>query len=318
MRRLTTEDLIAEVRSLIDESDEYTVTDTDILSAINRAQDTCTNTLAVQYEDPLLATTTVTIPTTGEYTIPNALEDRIEKVEVLFGDRYYQISRVSYRDIHLLDYGYVGSSTPGYYYVKGRTFVVVPEPASAVTARVWYLTDPLPLAASQGRLTAIGSDYISVNLLGDTLTTDFSDLNSYISIINGGTGEVRASFQISKIENSQKITLKATPLRSTVLGMDVSGSASLATCGAILDDYVVVHGNTCIPFLKKPLANAIIYLAVADIKGTKLNQDVTLDAQKAMSFLKRVETAWAGRENTCRVKNKNSAFRKRSSPRYIR
>jgi len=315
MRRLTTEDLVEEVRSLLDETNEKTITDSDILSALNRAQDTCVNTLAVQYEDPLLMSTNISMTTS--YTIPDSLEDRIEKVEVLFGERYYQLTRVSYRDSHLVDYGYTGSSLPGYYYVKGRSFYVLPEPSSSVTAKVWYLKDPLPLAASQGRITAIGSDYITVHELGDTLTSGFTGLNSYVSVINGATGEVRISFQVQKIEGT-KITLKASPARSSVLGAAVSGSADLSASGSILDDYIVIHGNTCIPFLKKPVANAIIYLTVADLKGTKLNQDVTLDAQKAMSFLGRVESAWSGRENTCRVKAKNGAFRRRSSSRFGR
>jgi hypothetical protein len=312
MRRLTTEDLKSEVRSLLDEKNANTITDADILSALNRAQDTCINTLATGYEDPLLMQRTYSV--TSDLTIPDCLEDRIEKVEILFGGQYYPVTRISYRDIHMVNLT-SQSTIPQYYYVQGRTATLLPVPSAAVSARVWYLKDPLPLADLQGRVTAIGADYVIVDKLGSDLVDSVSDLNSYISVIDGATGEVRASFQILKIEGTQKIVLKAAPTRSSVLGYAVSGASSLASSGAILDDYVCIHGNTCIPFLKKPVANAMIYLAVADLKGTKLNQDVTLDTQKAMSFLRRVETTWSGRESTSRIRNNCKSFKQRSTSR---
>jgi len=318
MRRLTTSDFLAEVRSLLDENNKNSVTDDDILSALNRAQDTCVNTLATQYSDPLLtfllATSTTSVP------LPDCLEDRVENVEVEIPEangKFRPLQRIDFREISRVDTAplLAGAAYPSYYYVQGREVFILPEASSPQNLKIWYLKDPAPLGYVQGMISAIAADYIMVSQLGTELSEDFSDLRNFVSIIKGSTGEVRASFQILKIENEQKISFRPVPLRNSVFGLPISPAASLATCGAELDDYVVIHAQTCIPFLKKPVANAIIYLALADLKGTKLNQDVTLDTQKAMSFLQKVERTWVGRESTYRIKSKSNSFRRRSYPR---
>src|ERR1019366_101193 len=99
-RRLTTQNLINDVRSLLDEANQASISDlTDILPALNRSQDVASNILARVYESPLLAYEI--LPLQGgiqEYPIPRtAFENRIEKVEIQIPSGVYNpVKRISY------------------------------------------------------------------------------------------------------------------------------------------------------------------------------------------------------------------------------
>jgi hypothetical protein len=235
-----------------------------------------------------------------EYVLPvDAFEQRLEKLEANIGGSYYEIKRVDYRDASPLE-SIQTSSIPDYYSVVGGKFRLYPTPNGAYSLRAWYLKDPEPLVLEQGRLTVVNtaSNYVIVDSIGSALTTEMDQLDSYVNIVNGNTGEIRCSLQIQSIAGN-KITFKATPARTSILGRRTIVGAIPTTVQ--LDDYICVASGTCIPVFKKPFTNYLIQFAVCDITR-KMGGDAGLDIQLREELGETVRRSWVGREQTLRVK----------------
>lgn len=309
VRRLTTSQLISNVRGMLDEDNSSNITDESILQALNRAQDVAVNILARQYESPLLTSLPVQPdPGQREFEIPeDALEERLEKLEVRIGNYYQEIPRVSYRDLHNYDYN-TATDTPRAYAVIGRNYEVLPTTNGTYPFRIWYLKDPLPLVSEQGRIVGTGADgssrdYITVDSIGSELTTSSTNLGNYVNLIDGSTGEVKATLQITAIDTScDRVTFKATPDRTEVLGLTVVGSLP-STIEA--DDYICSVQGTCVPFFKKPNSNFIMQRATLDIRVNKLNESADGLRQLDSELNQQVERSWVGRAQTLRVKGTN-------------
>jgi hypothetical protein len=320
-RRLTTETLIDEVRSLIDETNESNIDDErDILPALNRAQDYVAGILARRYEEPLLTNTTMTLVGGQDtYNIPeDALEGRIEKVEIFLNQFYSEVDRISYRDI--TDYeSPISTNVPYYYAVIGRQFRMIPAPSGDKQIRVWYLKDPLPLVQQQGRITLVNesNNYVIVDSIGDDLTTNMDDLDSFVNVVDGENGRVKATLQIQSI-NDTRITFKTVPDRTTVLNQTVSSTLPTGDDVVTQDDFICTASGTCIPFFKKPIANFLITYAATDIKVNKLGGDPGLMTKQLTAMENQVERMWVGQEQTLRVKRVNKNFGSQSSKRRRR
>jgi hypothetical protein len=323
-RRLTTTDLIAEVRSLLDEQNTEQIRDVeDVLPALNRAQDAAANILARHYQDPLLTyTSLVTIADQAEYDIPeDAFEQRVEKIELRLAQgangTYAPIERISFRDIADFD-APLNANVPYYYATIGRQIRLVPTPTGALTLRVWYMRDPEPLVLPQGRITIVNEpgNYIVLDEVGSDLTTAVDQLNSYISISDGETGKVKGRFQIQSIVGA-KVALRSVPLRTSVLEKEIS--SSLADLQIKPDDLVSTIHGVPLPFMKKPLTNFLISYATADIRVNKLGGEQGLLPAQIQMFQEQVERSWVGRENTLRVKrsNRNLTSQLRRNSRYL-
>jgi hypothetical protein len=317
-RRLIVDDMVAEVRSLIDEVNVENIRDVeDILPALNRGQDYAASVLVRRYEEPLMVSTTLTLPTTtDEIDIPDdAFEGRIDKLEVLVGTDYFEVKRISFRDV--TDYEYpLSTNVPQYYAVVGNKFRLLPKPSTAYPVRLWYPQDPSALELSQGQVRSlnVANNYIIVDAIGSGLTTNVDQLNSYVNFIDGSTGRVKKTMQIQSLSD-QRITFKSTPTRTSVLGRTVSGSFTADDLQP--DDYICTVHGTCVPFLKKPLSNFLINFAVADIKINKLGGEPGLLPQQMGAFEKQVERLWVGQEQTLRVKRVNSHFGTRRRRRFL-
>lgn len=304
-RRLVTSDLVAQVRSLLDEDSTFAVDDQrDIIPALNRAQDTAAHLLAKMYESPLLTYKEVTlVGGQQEYDIPeDALEERIEKVEVKQGPYYYQVRRIDYRDIT----DYESNSpvdTPFYYTVVGQKFRLTPPPNGVYPLRVWYLRDPAPLVLEHGRITLLGSGYANLEAPPpDTLTSNSDELESYVNLVDKNTGTIKGTFQVSSV-SGQRVNLRSSPTRSVVQDRPVSGGGVLATLAEV-DDYLCPVQGTCVPLLKKPVSNYVVEYAVADLMR-KLGGDANLAQAILKKMEQYVERSWAGREQSLRVKSTN-------------
>jgi hypothetical protein len=303
-RRLTTTDLIEEVRSLLDESNRANVSDElDILPALNRAQDVAANILARHYEAPLLAYKSLQL-TAGqsEYDIPeDAFEQRIEKCEVYITSVYYPIKRIDYRDITLYETP-TRTNVPYYYTVIGTKFRLLPSPTAVYPLRIWYLKDPEVLVAPQGRLTIVNQaqNYVIVDSIGSDLTSAMDDLNSYVNLIDGQTGNIKATMQIQSIVGN-KITFKSSPSRSTVLNKTIESALPVTVEP---DDFICTIHGTCIPAFKKPFSNYLIQFAVAEIQR-KLGGPADIELKVRDELEKIVERSWVGRENFLRVQKRN-------------
>lgn len=303
-RRLTTTDLIEEVRSLLDESNRANVSDElDILPALNRAQDVAANILARHYEAPLLAYKSLQL-TQGqsEYDIPeDAFEQRIEKCEVYITSVYYPVKRIDYRDITLYETP-TRTNVPYYYAVIGTKFRLLPTPTAVYPLRIWYLKDPEVLVAPQGRITVLNTanNYVVVDQVGTDLTSAMDDLNSFVNIIDGQSGAIKGTLQIQSIAGN-KITFKTVPSRSTVLNKTISTSLP-ATIEQ--DDFLCTIHGSCIPVFKKPFSNYLIQFAVAEIQR-KLGGPADIELKVRDELEKLVERSWVGRENYLRVQKRN-------------
>lgn len=308
------DDLMSDVRSLLDESNQAAVDDNrDILPALNRAQDFASNILARHYDDPMLVHKDIQLfPNQQEYDIPDdAFEARLEKVELKNGPVFYPLERISYRNITAFETS-SKINIPYFYCVIGNKYRIIPGPTNVNNLRIWYLYDPLPLVRQQGRITLVNptGNYIIVDGIGSDLTTESDQLNSYINIIDGQSGVRKASFQIKNI-NDNKITFKSVPSRTEVLNIPISSDLNMLLDDESIainvnpDDYICLVKGTCIPFFKKPFSNYLISYAVAELSVVKLGGDVTLIQQVKDDAEKQVERSWVGRESTLTVKKKN-------------
>ena len=318
---ITTDDLVSQVRSMLDESNTVSITDdNDILPALNRAQDYATNILARHYESPLLTHITVNmVAGQKEYYLPeDALEQRLEKLEVSANQVFYPISRINYRDLSLYETS-GGTSVPFYYVVVGNRYRLLPHSTGAYPLRMWYLKSPLPLVKQQGRITNVNTagNYLIVDSVGDDLTTETDNLNSYINVIDAQTGQRKGTYQIKTI-NGNKIDLKIAPSRATVQNLTIDNSLdpllmsvntnvdnSSGNIQIEPDDYICVIKGTAVPFFKKPFSNFLVQYAVGELRR-KLGDNTDMDQRVIDALERQVERSWVGREQSLRVTKKNA------------
>lgn len=305
----TTDELVTAVRSRLDEMNRDSVdTARDILPALNRALEYAVDIYSRHYPDPFLRYTVLTLNGADqEYPIPgDVFEDRIVRIEIKTSrNTYREVTRLLYRDV--VNYETDGTTAIPYYYtIVGRKIHFVPGPSGTYPARLWYVKEPEPLVLQQGRITKVNTtgNYVVVEGLGTDLTTESDSLNNYVNVINGETGEVRGTLQISQIAGD-RVTFRTTVTRSTVIGLPVS--TSLTDLGATEDDYLCVAEGTCIPYLGAPTSNFLIQFAVAEI-SRQLGVQSQEEEAILEKFEKQVKSAWAGRETTIRVAKRSQAF----------
>lgn len=305
-RRLVTSDLIAEVRSLIDENNTESVNDeADIIPALNRAQDVCANILARHYESPLIKQATVeAVAGQSDYDIPeDAFEDRLEKVEVIVNGYFYSLKRINYRDIAEYQVP-VSQQIPAYYCIIGRKFRVINSPSGTYDFRIWYMQDPKPLVKEQGRITLVNEagNYIRVDEVGSELSSLSDEFESFVNVVDGDSGTIKATVQIQSIVDN-KITFKSSPTMSTFMGQTVE--SDITGLEFAVNDYICVATGTCIMFLKKPLSTYVIQYAAAEMVK-KLGGSADMELRILQDLEKIVEHSWVGRQQSLRVKKVNA------------
>lgn len=307
MARFKTVDmLLSDVRSMLDEENTENVSDdSDLLPALNRAQDYAANILSRHYESPMLTRADVTLSSSEqEYSIPeDAFEERLEKVEVYINQTYYPLKRIDYRDISLYETP-TKINVPYYYCVIGNKYRLIPGPTGTYPARIWYLKDPDPLVQVQGRITRTDSSggFVYVDNVGSSLTTESDELDSFVNVIDGQSGEVKQTLQIKSI-SSNKITFKTVidGGRTSVYGRTISTSLSSEVA---IDDYLCSAKGTCVPFFQKPFSNFMIQYAVAEITR-KLGGPADIELRVLKELEEQVERSWVGREQSLRVKKRS-------------
>lgn len=306
-RRLTTSNLVAEVRSLIDENDQNSVdTLLDILPSLNRAQDTAADILSRAYQSPLLAYTTQALHNgQQEYPIPrDAFEQKLEKIEVQIQNGLFNpLKRQSYRDATLLETT-AHTSIPMFYSEIGDVYRLYPSPTGAYPLRVWYLRDPPPLVLEQGTIVQapnLAGNYINVDAVGSQLTTNSASTASYVNFVDGTTGNIKGTCQLHSVSNN-RLTFKTVPTRALVLDRIVAGSLPTDLAA---DDLICTVDGTCVPLLKKPFSNYLIQMAASELLNTKLGMQSEL-AEKMRGEMERyVKESWAGREVYLRIRSAN-------------
>lgn len=299
----TTGDILSEVRSLLDEINEANLgDDTDLLPSINRGLDYALHILATHYVAPILTYKLVTL-TSGqsEYDLPeDAFEERLLKMEVYNRLAFSEIMRLDYKDVTFYDVP-TKTNVPYYYTVIGTKYRLNPPPTGTYPLRLWYAKHPGPLVKEQGQVTVIGSNYVIVQNLGDSISSTGSA--SYVNLVDGETGNVKATLQIQSIVGN-KITFKGTPDRTSFSNRTVVGT--LPTDLAI-DDYVCSAEGTCIPVMRSTVTNFLVQFAVAEMTR-KLGGEPTIEEKVKADFEEQIKRAWTGRERYTRVKKRSKEW----------
>lgn len=301
----TTSNLVDEVRALSDEANQDSLsTNLDILPSLNRAQDYAFDIYARRYPEPILAYSTLTLSSANqEYDIPEyVFEDRVLKIEVQTNNgTFREVTQISYMD--LTDYESRNKAPVPYYYcIIGRKIRFIPGPSGIFNARIWYLRNPEKLVLPQGRVTItnVPSNYVIVDSIGEDLSTESDQLESYVNVVDGQTGEIKGSLQIQTLEDN-RITFRTVPLRDTVLNREI---LTLADITLSPDDYVCAITGTCVPYYGRPTSNFLIQYAVADV-AVKLGGDAQLALGVLDKFERQLEKTYSGRQSTMRVQRKS-------------
>lgn len=310
----TVQNIVDEVRSQIDELNTDSVsTDNDILPSINRGQDYAFDIYSRRYPEPILKYYTQTL--TGgvqEYDIPeDVFEDRILKVEIAVPSgtagqaTYQEVERISYRDI--TQYETTGQSNfPLYYCLIGRKIRFVSSPSGTYPARIWCLRNPEKLVLPQGRITIVNqpSNYVIVDSVGSSLTTESDQLGSYVNVVDGQSGLLKGSLQIQSI-NENKITFRSSPTRDTVLNRDITGD--LDEIDIRQDDYLCAIDGICVPYYGRPTTNFLIQFSGAEMVR-KLGGQADTEEKILEKFEKQVEKTQFGREPAMRITKRNRNY----------
>ena len=305
------DDIVNMVRDGIDERNLDTVTDSDILQVLNRAQDYAADICARHWQEPLLTYTDVPLVNNQqEYPIPeNAFEDRLEHVEVIIRGIHYELKYINYRQLAAYEIP-TPQQVPSYYTIKGRTFRLIPAAIGSYIMRIWWLQNPETLQMSQGRITVMNpsSNYVILDSVGSDLTTSAAENNCYVNFVDGTTGIIRGSAQIASIVGN-KVTFKTIPDRTSVYGKTISGTLPTDLSP---DDQIATVTGTCVPILKKPFSNFMIQFAVNEIRR-RLGDDIAPEMQMLKDFEDQVKHTWAGREQSIRItkRSRNWLFPRR-------
>lgn len=308
----TVEDLVTAVRQQLDEQNRDSVsTDLDILPTLNRGADHAFDILARKYPEPILQYTTLDLQSgVSEYDIPEDIfEDRILKLETEIPvgssgrSHFVELNRISYRDISNYE-SVATSSFPLYYCIIGRKIRILPQPSGVFDARMWSIRSPEKLVMPQGRITLLNSaqNYVIIDSVGSDLTTETDQLNSYLNVVDGQTGEIKGTLQAQSIVDN-KITFRTVPTRISVLNRTVTGVLADVTVNQ--DDYLCVSSGTCVPYYGKPTSNFLIQFAVAEITR-KLGGQSQDEEAVLKKFEEQIEKTWVGRQIDLRVKKKSN------------
>lgn len=302
----TTQNLIDEVRSLLDEQNVDSVDDAvDILPSLNRAQDFAFDIYARKYPEPILQAQTLTlVGGTQDYDIPEGIfEDRVLKAEIAVNRTYRECLRISYRDLSNYESASL-TNVPYYHCIIGRQIRFVPTPTGTYSARLWALRNTEKLVKPQGRITMVNAvaNYVILDSTGEDLTTEADQLGSYINVVDGQTGVIKKSLQIMNI-NDNKITFRSVPQRSTVLNRTISGSFSASDFGP--DDYISAIDGICVPYYGRPTCNFLIGYAVAELSTLKLGGEQGMADKLVEKFEQQVERTWVGRERQMRIQKRS-------------
>lgn len=315
-RRLyTTQNLLDECRSQLDESNTDTVDDSkDLLPALNRALDYAGSILAKRYPDPFIKQSI--LPLVGgqnEYDIPeDCFEDRVLKVELNTNNQFWEIRRLSFYDAGKFETG--TASVPEAYSIVGRKIRVLPSPTGSHSLRIWYFRQPEELVAPQGRITVVNTagNYIVVDTAGADLSTESDTLESYVNIVDGQTGAIKFTGQIQSIDES-RIMFRTTATRASATVLNRPVELTLPT-SIELDDWICSVRGTCVPEFSQPVSNFLIQYTVAEITR-KLGGDAQTEDKILDKFEKQVGGTWSGRENTARIQNRSRALSRNSGRR---
>lgn len=302
------DNLILQTREQLDESNTTDVSDPEILRALNRAQKKFVRIASKKYPALFMreATKTLSDFSGRELELPEAAFGiKINEFHNVISGVAYEVLPATTRQASHIETD-ASSDIGQYYALRGNKLLIYPKPASSGSYRIRYQIRPPDLVKQQGRITNIddiASGEFYVDDIGSDLTTSISDLKAFINIIDGTTGLVKTTLQVSALDTTnEKITVKTSGLnRSVVFGRTVD-SAIPTTVG--LDDYVCLAYGTCIPTLARDWDDFLVAYATLEVRRSK-GEDTNAEYAHMKELEADVQMMWAGRPAKQRVARRN-------------
>lgn len=301
---LLVDDLLSMTRSQVDESNTSDLSNTKILQALQRAQMKLVRLATRRYAPMFQATQTLTVESgTRNVTIPEAAFGlKVNKVDIIVGTQAYKVDAATESQVSAWDNTATTTTIPQYWTHQGSVIKLYPRPTSAVSVRVTYQRRPPDLVLSQGRIHSYDSDAVTCELdaLGSGLTTSLAALGCFVNWVDGTTGIVKATLQVSALDTATKtVTFKTSGLgRATVFGQTV---ATALPTDAATDDYLCLASGTCIPMLVADYADYLVQFAVVELKR-KQGEDVVAEVAALRELESDVTAMWAGRPGARRIR----------------
>lgn len=310
----TTDTLVSEVRSLINELNKDSLDDDrDIIPALNRAQDHMISILSKHYPEPYLVPHEVDVVAgRAEYPIPeNAWSDKVTKIEMLSNNKNYryEVDRANYRDATKFRSD-SKPNTPYYYTIRGRYVELIPAPSGVYDMIMWYVRAPEPLVPVQGRIVLVDApnNRLKVDSLGSGISVVNDELESWINIVDGQTGEIKATCHIKDTSGTQDLVIKSST-SSTFLNRSITTDLTQVTdqdgnLNIQEGDYICNIKGTCVPYFFQPGRNFVISHAAADC-GRAVGIPSDSMYREREKFEQEIKDTWTGREARLRIKNKS-------------
>lgn len=298
-------ELILAVRDGIDEDDTADVSDAKILRALNRAQLKLAR-LAVRKYPPLfsrehtesgVSTQAVAIPETSYAFTVNEVSVRPAGTQT-----WMPCHRAPAAQLIGLD-NETTTSTPAYWDQQGADIKLYPTPANT-DVRIRYQVKPLDLVVEQARITSVSGQTVYLDAIGADLTTSIAQLKAFVNLVDGTTGAVKGTMQVSAVPSSiaSPLQFKASSLdRATVFGQTVD--TVLAT-DVEADDYVCIANGTCVPNLLSDYSDYLVLAAVVELRRAA-GEDTTAEVAQLRELEDDVRAMWAGRAAGLRVARKS-------------
>jgi hypothetical protein len=310
------DNLLDQVRTQLDETNTANATDAQLLQALNRAQRAATNIVAREYDSMFWSSTsTTTVASQREYDIPvDAYGRRVEMVEIEAGGVRYELRRIgNNKTTQFTQSSQV--QRPTYYSIVKNKIALFPLPAGGTTLYIHYNKRAENLVSSQGRITATGSTYVTVDSLGSSLAVATTGFGSYVNVIDYNTGEIKGTLQISAIDTAlKKVSFKTSGLtRSTVLGRTIN--TSLPTDIAV-DDYISLVTGTAVSELDEAYTDYLVQYAVVEIRR-RFGETIQEELIALQTLEKEIERMWVGRESSKKIRKSNSHYHSLSTRRMI-
>ena len=326
-RGFIVDDMIAEVRSLVDEFNENQVgSATDILPSLNRAQERAVKVLSRVYPDPIMNMLDIAGPNTREIAmLENVSEDKIVRIEWIssgVNSVPVECQRVGIRLLSQYEHGMTAVDRPECYAIYGRMirFNGIPNGRSAL--RIWYIREIDPLVQAYARITDFNltAQTLYIGEVSDTFDPAGSitqgDWIRCFNVVDGQTGEIRGSFEASGyVLGSDTLTINLTPTRTTVLNRAISDSLADITFG--VDDYICPIRGTCVQYFMDALHAFCIQYSVAELKR-KLGYAYDADQTLVADFEGELKKTSMGRSMGLRVTQNNPNWLRGSQRRFYR
>jgi hypothetical protein len=311
---ITVDDLLQEVRDQSDEQSEVSPTPEALLRLSNRGLRIVNQVLARAYPDPLIRRADLDLSIGAVHPFPDdCFEGRVEALEITVpGSTPVELRSRSYRDAaRQATSGSV--AVPWSWDIEDEHIRLLQTPTGAYDAVAKYVRKLDPYVLQQGRVVTVGATYVIVDSAGTDLSSASDSNDSYINIVDPLTGAIRITLQVTSISGT-RINFRASPIRATVQGRDVSDAADLATSDVAIDDYICLSRGTCVVQLRDTVAAYVVDFCSAALSRSTNDPGAQLETTMLRDIESRVETTGSGREATERVRVRSQAW---TSPRRV-